>query len=294
MDISEKSIFSPAVEQLRRHFPALQCLDANWQPTEKTGSWPAQAAACDPHAIVNTGKSVAIFLHKFVSLTDVSIFGKGVTAQINSLANFIGWVQRFHPDGSVPGISSTHENSLILQQSANAAVDMLDKHQVVALQNLQIQDLYLVDDDVKINTNVHPTPAGESLDPSIFAASMILRYFKQVIEQVDHVDMYKTVDALTAFGEQLNLLREEDGQSTQDIEQSWRDVALLTGWELIRRCKEDGLKERHLENRCQNGAAVCDGRLCTRRTPVMVKKRLSTNKPHYSLFSNLRISSSAY
>ncbi|CDW56152.1 40S ribosomal protein S27A, ubiquitin fusion prot ein [Trichuris trichiura] len=248
MDISKESPFSPAINQLRLHCPEVRSLDGYWLPTDASAASLTRITALDSHSIVETAKAVATFLYKFVSLTDVSIFAKGVTRHTDSLANFIGWIQRFHPDGNVPGISSTHENSLILQQSANAAIGVLDKQQVVALQTLEVQNLCLETDTVKIKANVRPTAATASLDPSIFAASTILCYYKQLMEQVDHVDMYKTVDALTAFGEQLNLLREEQGQSVDDIEQSWRDIALLTGWELIRRCKEDGLKERHLDN----------------------------------------------
>ncbi|KFD57897.1 hypothetical protein M514_01130 [Trichuris suis] len=248
MDISEESLFSPVVDQLRLHCPAIRSLDGYWLPTYAYAASAVQVAALHPQSIVEAARTAAIFLHKFVSLTDVSVFAKGVTRHTDSLANFMGWIQRFHPDGSVPGISSTHENSLILQQSANAAIGLLDKQQVIALQTLDIENLYHEGGGVKVRANVHPTAGAYSLDPSIFAASTILRYYKQLMEQMDHVDMYKTVDALMAFGEQLNLLKEEDGQSSVDIEQSWRDVALLTGWELIRRCKEDGLKERHLEN----------------------------------------------
>jgi hypothetical protein len=123
-----------------------------------------------------------------------------------------------------------------LRKKSEAARELLSKKESVSLQHLT-SDKILVDatNQSKLTAGNDFTMSTTSLDSAIFIADMIVNYYEMTTRHVDHAIQYRVVEVVNEFGKNYDLTAQKLNPNYNN-QTFWKEVALLSGWEIVRRC----------------------------------------------------------
>jgi len=123
-----------------------------------------------------------------------------------------------------------------LRQKADAARQLLSKKETVSLQHVTSDRIFVDSDNrSKLSTGNDFVLSTTSLDASIFIADMIVNYYKMTTRHVDHATQFRVVEVVNEFGKNYDIAANALNPNYTN-QTFWKEVALLSGWEIVRRC----------------------------------------------------------